>query len=64
MSASSSRSSSPSPAYNRPYIATRRHRSNVDYGDSLTTQLEFVGLYGVDVYQWKDDDLCNFFLII
>lgn len=60
MSGSSSRSSSPSPAVNRPYIATRRHRSNVDYGESLTTQLQSVGIYGVDAYQWKDDDLGNF----
>uniref|UniRef100_A0A915E8E6 Lysine-specific histone demethylase n=1 Tax=Ditylenchus dipsaci TaxID=166011 RepID=A0A915E8E6_9BILA len=53
----SSRSSTPSPSENRPYFANRRRRSNADYGDSLTAQLQTNGMYGMDVYRWKDDDL-------
>ncbi|KAI1711721.1 flavin containing amine oxidoreductase domain-containing protein [Ditylenchus destructor] len=53
----SSRSSSPSPAENRPYFANRKRRSNVDYGEALTSQLQSSGMYGIDVYRWKDDDL-------
>lgn len=57
MSDTSRDSASPSPSESRPYVASRRRRANTDYGEALTTQLQFNGMYAIDVYRWKDDDL-------
>lgn len=55
-----SRSSTPSPAESRQLFSNRRRRSTVDYGDATPDEAQINALYSMDVFRWKDDDICRF----
>lgn len=58
-----SRSLTPTPDEYRSF-SNRRRRTVADYGDSLSNELQNINaLYSMDVFRWKDDDICMFLRI-
>lgn len=50
-----SRSPTPTPSESRTVFANKRNRNATD--NNSTSQFQVNGLYGLDPYRWKDDDI-------